>query len=292
MGAVIRSTCLLPAIKRAYPKSFVTWLTLKQSKAMLLENPYIDRLLSVDDSTSALLARLDFDILYAVDKSIEAGAFAELVHARHSFGFGLNAHCQIRPLNPEASYQFDVGLDDKLKFFINQKPETQQITETMALPWVRDPYILAFTSEEKARIDEYRLAFKKGAQGIIGYNTGCSELFPYKKFRIEKAIETIRQWRKTFPNHSVALLGGPQDKERHAILAETFAGDELVIPTDLTSGLRVGILQMAAVDMVFSGCSLGMHLAIALHSRCSHLASFDGRMQQAATSLGLSPALK
>jgi predicted nucleic acid-binding protein len=35
-----------------------------------------------------------------------------------------------------------------------------------------------------------------------------------------------------------------------------------------------------------------LHLAVALHSRCSHLASFDGQMQQAATSLGLSPALE
>jgi predicted nucleic acid-binding protein len=34
-----------------------------------------------------------------------------------------------------------------------------------------------------------------------------------------------------------------------------------------------------------------LHLAVALHSRCSHLASFDGRMQQAAAALGLSPAL-
>jgi hypothetical protein len=30
---------------------------------------------------------------------------------------------------------------------------------------------------------------------------------------------------------------------------------------------------------------------VALHSRCTHLASFDGRLQQAATALGLSPAL-
>jgi len=34
-----------------------------------------------------------------------------------------------------------------------------------------------------------------------------------------------------------------------------------------------------------------LHLAIALHSRCTQLASFDGRMQQAAAVLGLRPAL-
>jgi predicted nucleic acid-binding protein len=34
-----------------------------------------------------------------------------------------------------------------------------------------------------------------------------------------------------------------------------------------------------------------LHLAMALHSRCSHLASFDGRMRHAAAALGLAPAL-
>jgi predicted nucleic acid-binding protein len=30
-----------------------------------------------------------------------------------------------------------------------------------------------------------------------------------------------------------------------------------------------------------------LHLAVALHSSCTRLASFDGRMQQAATALGI-----
>jgi hypothetical protein len=30
-----------------------------------------------------------------------------------------------------------------------------------------------------------------------------------------------------------------------------------------------------------------LHLAVALHSRCTRLASFDGRMQQAAKPLGI-----
>jgi predicted nucleic acid-binding protein len=34
-----------------------------------------------------------------------------------------------------------------------------------------------------------------------------------------------------------------------------------------------------------------LHLAVALHSRCTRLASFDVRMQQAAKVLGLTPAL-
>ncbi len=35
-----------------------------------------------------------------------------------------------------------------------------------------------------------------------------------------------------------------------------------------------------------------LHLAVALHSHCTHLASFDSRMQQAAAALGMRPALE
>ena len=56
-----------------------------------------------------------------------------------------------------------------------------------------------------------------------------------------------------------------------------------------------GRFRQAAKLLQDSGLGLragdAMHLAVALHSRCSQLASFDGRMQRAAEALGLSPAL-
>ena len=64
------------------------------------------------------------------------------------------------------------------------------------------------------------------------------------------------------------LQGGVElrslDRERFRQAAELLQNPEL--------GLRAGD---------------ALHLAVALHSRCSRLASFDGRMQQAATALGI-----
>jgi len=68
----------------------------------------------------------------------------------------------------------------------------------------------------------------------------------------------------------------------------------------LQSGLELRSLDRArfrqAAELLHDP-SLGLragdalHLAVALHSRCTQLASFDARMQQAAASLGLSQAL-
>ena len=71
----------------------------------------------------------------------------------------------------------------------------------------------------------------------------------------------------------------------------------------LNSGVEVRSLDRArflqAADLLQDpalGLRAGdaLHLALALHSRCSHLASFivGGQMQQAATALGLNPALQ
>ncbi len=46
MGNVLVTTSLLPAIKRKYPESTVTWITLKNAAPLLQENPLIDRVFS------------------------------------------------------------------------------------------------------------------------------------------------------------------------------------------------------------------------------------------------------
>lgn len=266
LGAVLRSTCLLPAIKRVHPDSHITWVTLKSALPLLDQNPMIDRVITVEPKTAAVLQHLEFDVLYAVDKSMEAGALAETITAKQKFGFGLDRSGVIKPLSKEAGYQYQVGLDDQLKFFENQKPETQQITETMGLVWQKDPYVLEFTAAENKIIAEQRqeLTLNGKAKGVIGYNTGCSLLFPYKKFTVERSVELISNWRKAYPEHTIALLGGPEDNERQEEMKNAFIDDPWVINTPTKGGLRSGIRWMAGADMVLSGCSLGLHIAIAL----------------------------
>jgi heptosyltransferase-2 len=265
LGAVLRSTVLLEPIRKKYPSAHITWITYPSAKSLLEHNQLIDRLLVVDGKNSQVFDHLKFDVLMAVDKSLEAGALAECIQADKKYGFGLSKEGYIRPLNPEANYQYAVGLDDHLKFKVNQKPETQQITESMSMPWERSEYILNLTKDEQAEVLKRRAQIlQPGTRGIIGYNTGCSLLFPYKKFTVERGIEVIAGWRKQYPDYTVALLGGREDTERQAAMKAAFANDSRVVNTPTTDGLRSGILWMAAADMVLSGCSLGMHIAIAL----------------------------
>lgn len=266
MGAVLRATCLLPVIKRKYPNCFITWITLKNAAPLLTENPHIDELIVLDSFHQSLIFQKSFDIAYGVDKSKQAGGLLMSLQAVKKFGFGVDPSGVIIPLTSDADYQYHLGLDDDAKFFKNQKPETQQITESMGFKWQRDPYVLGLNLKEKRLAEARRqeILTDTKSSGIIGYNTGCSTLFPYKKFTVERAIHTITQWRKHFPEHAVLLLGGPEDTQRQLEMKAAFAQDDRVINSPTTDGLREGIVWMETADLVFSGCSLGLHIAIAL----------------------------
>src|SRR5687767_8165048 len=60
LGAVLRATCILPAIKRKFPGSHITWVTHKPAQDLLRNNPYIDRILTTDDPWS--IKALQFDV--------------------------------------------------------------------------------------------------------------------------------------------------------------------------------------------------------------------------------------
>lgn len=266
MGAVLRATCILPPLLRKYPGAHVTWITYANAKGLLDNNPMIDRLVLHDGKTLALWDHLEFDLLCSVDKSLEAGALAEKIKAKKKLGFGLTAEGAIRPFNKEAEYQYSLGLDDHAKFHVNKKTENQQTTESMGLKWESDEYVLELTEAETAEVAARRSKMLKGygTKGVIGFNTGCSVLYPYKKFTVERSIETVAMWRKSFPHLAVALLGGPEDGERQEKIKQAFATDAGVINTPTREGVRSGVLWMATSDMVFSGCSLGMHIGIGL----------------------------
>lgn len=300
LGAVLRTTCLLQPIKRKYPNSHITWITMPSAKSLLDNNPLIDRLITFDATMQQAIATLEFDVLYAVDKSLDAGGLAQQIKAKRKFGFGINQDGVIIPLSPEAQYQYDVGLNDELKFRVNQKAETQQITETMGLTWQRDSYVLQLTDAEKAEAAKRRAGILQNKKGIIGFNTGCSNLFSYKKFTVERCVEVIAMWRQQFPDFVVGLYGGREDTERQEQMKQAFANDPMVVNTPTTSGLRSGMLWLDTANIVLSGDSLGMHIAIGLGKpviawfglSCPQEIDLYGRGRKLLAKVGCSPCWK
>lgn len=263
MGDVLRTTAILVPLKRKYKTSHVTWLTGRPSLELLKNNPYIDRLLdySVENITGLLVEK--FDVLMGIDKSQRAGSLAMLVSAKEKLGFGITEAGAICPLNKEAESLYELGLDDEKKFKLNKKSQQELLCEALGLKYRRDEYILELTDDEKKFICDFRNSLNLNKEGIlIGFNTGCSNKYPYKKLTFNKQAELITSLLDLANGAGIALLGGREDTENIALLKARFKDRIISTPTD--KGLRKGILFIGACDYIITGDTLAAHIAIAL----------------------------
>ncbi|MCB2204652.1 glycosyltransferase family 9 protein [bacterium] len=266
MGDVVMSTAQLAGIKRTWPESQVFWITRGNAVRLLDDNQLIDRVFVWDDVSRMILQQQHFDLVLNADKSLDACAFTASLDAGELRGFTISEKGQIVPANPEAEYNFRMGIDDELKFRKNRRTGQDILAESWGLPYEGDEYILTLSEEEKAFCQKQREALKLEGRVVVGFNTGCSELFPNKKMTVGQHVALIRKLsedeRLTF-----LLLGGPQDTGRNAEIAAQLShlrDEGRLVSTPTEEGLRRGICYENLADVVVTGDSFGMHLAIAL----------------------------
>jgi heptosyltransferase-2 len=171
------------------------------------------------------------------------------LNARERRGFGIDSTGAIIPLNPGAQHLYNMGLDDELKFWGNQRTAPDLLAEALGFEHCRDGYVLTLG------------AFDVGPARRVGFNTGCGPKWPLKKLSLDVTEACVRQIAAS-TGEPVLLLGGPEDQEDHQKLEERLGA--LVERTSLDLGLRYGAAQVDRCDVVVTGDSLGMHMAIAL----------------------------
>ncbi|MFZ4403536.1 MAG: glycosyltransferase family 9 protein [Pseudobdellovibrionaceae bacterium] len=275
LGAVVRSTALLALIKKKYPDCVLTWVTDAPAQHLLQNHPLIDRVFTTETADLLQLKALRFDVAFCLDKSLKAAGVLASTDYKQIFGFSCDAFSgAIKPASAAAEELWELGLNDEKKFHHNQKTELQLMIEALELDVVLHRtssgeaiwpmYNLPLSETEKKLTFERRAQWQapRQRQKILGINTGCSPVIPYKKWTVayhRQWIESLMQ-DPTMADVQIVLLGGPEDSERNKQIAK----DLPVISSPTTLGLRDGLCSVAACDVVVTGDSLGMHMAIAL----------------------------
>lgn len=266
-GDVLRTTALLPALRRKYPGAHVTWVVDPESLDLLAANPLVDRALPYDLEAYVALGAQEFDVLVSLDKEPGLAGLAAGIRAAAKFGFGLNAAGNLAVFNDEAAYAFALGVDDDLKFRRNEKTYQEIAAEAAELDYRRDEYVLVLPDAAVERAAAFwkkrRISARKPA---IGLNTGAGSKFETKQWpagHYEKLIRLLLA--KTRAN--VFLLGGLREKAFNAALAAKFRGRGRVFDT----GAGNSLLEFAAIidrlDLVVTSDTLGLHLAVALRKK-------------------------
>ena len=312
LGAVLRSTALLPAIRRKFPGCHITWVTKKPAEQLLLNNPFIDRLMTTSPEDLLQLSAIEFDVALVIDKGLASAGVLKQTHAELIFGFSVDPHSgAVLPATPAAQELWEIGLSNTKKFFENTKPETQLNHEALDLgKWLRDEYVVNLSAQER-KSAELRRAEWLGTSVypvtnpavLVGINTGCSTVLPYKKLSIEMHRELIARIHE-IPGCRVVLLGGKEDSERNEKIAAGFstgsANTSVVIQSPTQLGLRDGLASTAACDLIVTGDSLGMHMAIGLRKwtvawfgpTCEQEIDLYGRGVKIVTQASCSPCWK
>ncbi len=262
MGDVLMTTAQLHGLKRKFPESTVIWITLKNAAPLLLNNPLVDQVFEYNFESISILNEMKFDYVMNVDKSLKSCALLNSVNAKNKLGFGLNDDGKIIPVNKGAYYNYNLGMDDYFKFKVNKRTGQDYLAETFELDYKNDEYIFNFTEDEKKFISNYKKNAGISANDfVVGFNTGCSLLYPNKKMTIEQHIHLIEKLLDK-KKYKIALFGGPEDKERNEEIYSNFKGKIINTPTN--DGVRKGACYEDIADVVITGDSFGMHLAIAL----------------------------
>jgi len=262
MGDVLMTTAQLPALKRKFPESTVYWITLKNAAPLLANNRFIDHVYEYNFQSFSILNQMKFDYVLNADKSKRSCALLNSVSAANKLGFGLNKDGAIIPVSEGANYNYQLGIDDNLKFKLNKRTGQDYLAETFELEYKNEEYVFEFTKDEINFIGQYKEQIGiNNNDKVIGFNTGCSNLYPNKKMTIEQhiyLIEKLLDKRK----YKIALFGGPEDEVRNKIIFRNFSNK--IINTPVNEGVRKGACYESIADVVITGDSFGMHLAIAL----------------------------
>ena len=262
MGDVLMTTAQLPLLKKKFPESTIYWITLKLASPLLFNNPLVDKIFDYNCESLSILQNIKFDYVLNVDKSQRSCSILNLVNAKNKFGFGLNKDGKIIPMNKGSYYNYNLGMDNNLKFKVNKKTGQEYLAETFELKYEMKEYIFEFTDEEKKFITDYKKEIGLNENDfVVGFNTGCSTLYPNKKITVEQhqiLIEKIQDKIKC----KIILLGGTEDTERNKEIYSKFKNKIINTPTNL--GVRKGACFEDFADVIITGDSFGMHLGIAL----------------------------
>ncbi|MBI3038983.1 glycosyltransferase family 9 protein [bacterium] len=257
MGDVLRTTSLLPPLKKKFPFGSVAWIT-KSNAINLLDNSNLWKILPWGIESILWAQNVQWDVLICLDKEEGPTSLATKLQAGRKYGFGRNSQGLLTPLSESSEYLFNLGLDDNEKFFENQISYPQLISEACELIWGPNPYVLKICDQEvNWAIGELK---PWGKTPYIGLNIGSGEAFAGKAWKPDSFIKLSKELQGL--EVTPVFLGGTREKEVYEAIK--LSGEAVGIFPGYNFSLREFISLISQLSVTVAGDTLAMHISIAL----------------------------
>lgn len=257
-GDVLRTTSLLPGIRRKWPNCELTWLTREDAVDLLRHLDSIDRILSVESEGIDQVRGETFDLCLNLDNEPLASSIANQIQSREKRGFTLNESGSVIAANPEAEPWLQMACFDRIKKEnrLTYQEHMRRITGIESDPI--DPVQIDFTESEKefAETQLHELGIKDAKP--IAFNTGAGSRWPTKRWPMESFLELSLLLAESSTDR-ILLLGGPQeDKDNRLLAAER--PDRFVYPGVLP--LRHFMALVARCGLLVTADTLALHVGL------------------------------
>lgn len=262
LGDVVRTSYILPGLFEKYGSPKVYWLTANASLDLLRFNPYVFEIVT-DRLNAETLHSVHFDLVVSLDDELHI--LRQLAGVSHGTLAGAYLEGEEVRYTEDCAEWFDMGLisrhgkvrADQLKKE-NQR-EHNEIFASMLGVEIKAPIFFNSPLTEARTAQLFSREYFN-----VGLNSGAGSRWLSKQLPIEEAVALVQKllsMRIGGKEIRVHLLGGSEEKARHAAIMEVVRSDRL---RDAGNGNT--ILEFAAVikncDYVISSDSLALHLAI------------------------------
>ncbi len=267
LGDVLRTTALLPALKRVHGPCTITWLTRENALPLLEHNALIDKLVALRLEDVLGLQATEFDVAINLDKDAETLGLMRRIRATRRLGFVAHEPTGKLTVANEASlHALRLGLDDELKFRLSKKTYPQIIAEMAEVEYQGEEYTLELPVETltqaRARLDAMCESVGVERRLVLGLNTGTGSAFATKQWTAEGFAELARGFLDRHHDAVCLLVGGRAERDFNDKVLE-LAANHRVLDGGCDNAMGDFCALVDACSAMVSSDSLGMHVAIA-----------------------------
>jgi heptosyltransferase-2 len=261
VGDVLRTTSLLPALRRAWPGAEVTWITEPAAVAVLEGHPLIDRIVTTESCLPVLLNEA-FDAVYGLDADAASARLATLARTTRRLGYVCDSRGRVVPANDAATAWWLMGLDDRRKRE-NRRSYQDLMYDLCELtgPVERPRFIVPEASRRRASAFLHAHGID-AVRSVVALNTGGGRRWAQKKWTPDGYEAFIRLMRHRYPEDAVVLLGGPEEVALNARLTARAGG--AVIDAGCANDFADFAALVEAAGVLVTSDSLGLHVATAV----------------------------
>lgn len=255
IGDILLTTPVLPNLKNYFPEAEINFLTLRHSRDILIDNPYLTRAFTYDpseDKSWCLIKNIrsqKYDLVIDLFGNPRTALITFLSGAKYRFGFNFRGR----------NYAYNIKVKGRGGIVHNVEFNLDSL-RTLDIPIVSKKLHLPMNIVHKEFAEEFIKKNNIDARKIIGISkTGGWES---KRYKVNDYIELINKLNELYDVNFILIWGNIKEKENcEYIKSKIVKGNAFVIPD---SPIRYLGAIIKKCDLVIGNDSGPLHIAVAV----------------------------